>query len=113
MKTPSINWADLYSLGVPPETTIDVDTDGVVTIVPTPHWVVLDILAYCSVNVPPSDNAGYILHLRRGILKLTDWTQGPDVALSPQEVAAWREYRAAIRAMMPDSTLPPLPQKGA
>lgn len=45
---------------------------------------------------------------RNVLLSASDWTQLPDVALSSDEVEAWKQYRQELRTMLKQSDDPKL-----
>jgi hypothetical protein len=55
---------------------------------------------------------------RAMLLQNSDWTQLPDAALSPEDVAAWQNYRQSLRDVPqdygnPDDVIFPTPPGGA
>lgn len=51
---------------------------------------------------------GAIRQWRNAQLSASDWTQLPDVALSSDEVEAWKQYRQELRDMLKQNDDPKL-----
>lgn len=61
-----------------------------------------------SNNASNDDIIQAIKHWRNKELAVSDWTQLPDVALSSDEVEAWRQYRQELREMLKQNDDPKL-----
>lgn len=97
MKTPPINWADLYALGVAEGATVAGSQTGY-TVDPKPPRMVRQLLAELAVRpAPDGDRLAYLRHVRDLLVGLTDWTQAADSPLTEEQRAAWATYRQALR----------------
>ena len=97
MRTPPIEWEDLYALGVAPGATMSGGADGY-TVDPQPLRLVRNLLRELAVrHAPDGDRMAYLRHIRDLLMGLTDWTQAADSPLTDEERAAWATYRQALR----------------
>ena len=97
MKTPPIDWPDLYALGVLDGGTVAGSQTGY-TVDPQPPRLVRQLLAELATRpAPEEDRMAYLRHIRDLLIGLTDWTQAADSPLSEQQQAAWAAYRQALR----------------
>lgn len=97
MKTPPIDWADLYALGVAEGATVAGTQTGYV-VVPRPSRLVRQLLAELAARpAPEDDRLAYLRHIRDLLMGLTDYTQANDSPLSAEQRAAWATYRQALR----------------
>lgn len=97
MKTPPIDWEDLYALGVAEGATVAVPQAGYV-VDPQPSRLVRQLLAELAARpAPDGDRMTYLRHVRDRLMAVTDWTQATDSPLSETQRAAWATYRQALR----------------
>lgn len=97
MKTPPIEWEDLYSLGVAPGATMSGGADGY-TVDPQPSRLVRNLLRELAARPAPDGNRlAYLRHIRDLLIAITDWTQAADSPLDDGERAEWATYRQALR----------------
>lgn len=95
MKIPTIEWEDLYSMGLPSNTTIEILDNKLYC--DNCSKLIKNLLQYCIQYPPPSDRWSYIRHLRDALIAFTDWTQNIDSPLSMEKKLAWAEYRQSLR----------------
>jgi hypothetical protein len=97
MKTPPIEWADLYALGVAEGATVAGGQSGYI-VDPAPSRLVRQLLAELAARpAPEGDRLAYLRHVRDLLMGCTDWTQANDSPLSESQRAAWAAYRQALR----------------
>lgn len=97
MKTPPLDWADLYAMGVDVAARAHGDASGC-TLDPPPAKLVRQLLQAMHKSPPPeSPRMDYVRHVRDALVSLTDWTQAADTPLSTEQRAAWAAYRQALR----------------
>lgn len=97
MKTPPIDWPDLYALGVAEGATVAGTQTGYV-VDPQPSRLVRLLLAELAARpAPEDDRMAYLRHIRDLLMGLTDYTQANDSPLSETQRAAWATYRQALR----------------
>lgn len=97
MKTPPIDWADMYALGVAEGATVAGSQTGY-TVDPQPPRLVRQLLAELAARpAPEDDRMAYLRHVRDLLMGCTDWTQAADSPLSESQRAAWATYRQALR----------------
>jgi hypothetical protein len=77
----------------------DYDSTGktIVRITPVPDGQ--DYIEYQIVDIvyDTEEAIANLLRTRNGMLEVCDWTQLPDVPLTPTQVDAWKVYRQALR----------------
>jgi len=98
MKTPPLEWEDIYALGVAAGATIAGSAAGY-TVTPQPPALVRKLLAALLVQPAPQadDRLAYLRHVRDLLVGLTDWTQAADSPLTVEQRGAWATYRQALR----------------
>jgi len=97
MKTPPIDWPDLYALGVLDGGTVAGSQRGY-TVDPQPPRLVRQLLAELATRPAPEEDQRHdmadVRRERNERLAASDWTQ---VADAPVDQAAWAAYRQALR----------------
>jgi hypothetical protein len=97
MKTPPIEWEDLYAFGVASNASMAGGQSGY-TVDPQPPRLVRQLLAELAARpAPEGDRLAYLRHVRDLLMGLTDYTQANDSPLSETQRAAWATYRQALR----------------
>jgi len=97
MKTPPIEWEDLYALGVADGASVYGDQHGFV-VDPAPPKLVSKLLSALTQSpAPEGDRMAYLRHVRDLLMGLTDWTQAADSPLTAEQRAAWATYRQSLR----------------
>lgn len=97
MRTPPIEWEDLWTLGLPADAVLTSD-GAALTVTPKPPKLVAKLLVAAMASPPPEgDRMAYLRHVRDLLMGCTDWTQAVDSPLSEEQREAWAAYRQALR----------------
>lgn len=97
MKTPPIDWEDLYAMGVSAGAAMAGSPVGY-TVDPQPPRLVSQLLReLASRPAPDGDRLAYLRHVRDLLIGCTDWTQANDSPLTEAQRAAWATYRQSLR----------------
>jgi len=97
MKTPPLDWQDLFALGVSDGATIE-GKQGDYVVDPQPSRLVRNLLRELATRPSPDgDRMAYLRHVRDLLMGLTDWTQATDSPLTAEQRAAWATYRQSLR----------------
>lgn len=97
MKIPPINYEDLCSLGMDPNTGIEWDGASILFTISPPKLVRQLLIKAMSLPPPESSRIEYLRYIRDLILSVTDWTQVIDSPLSESQRMSWAIYRQSLR----------------
>lgn len=97
MKTPPINWTDLITLGMNPDTIISYDGANYILEPPPSRFISKLFLELSKQNIPDNDIFVYLRCIRDILMNLTDWTQANDCPLSNDQKTIWAAYRQSLR----------------